>query len=325
MYLKAFKLREEPFATTPDPRFLYKSRMHHEALERISYAVQARRGINAIIGEPGLGKSTLIRKMLNGLSSNVHYAWVFNTTLTPKELLKYICRDFGFTPKGQDMSDLLMELYEYLIGIYEQGKYAILIIDEAQNLQPDLLEYVRQMSNLETSNKKLLQVLLSGQPDLDHHLNHPKLHQIKQRICLKAVLSRMDLRDTKSYIQHRLNVAGTSREDIFTPAAMDIIYEISDGIPRLVNQICDNALMHAAKEKHTQVDSQFIHVLVKENKITHATVTKNPLKSQLSLFEQNAPVPVTEHIKDRGEEDAIVVEEAHEGFDVLDLGQLAIG
>lgn len=270
MYIKNFHLREEPFATTPDPRFLFKSPVHQEALDRIMLSVSSRRGINAIIGEPGLGKSMLIRTLLKGFNENVHFAWVFNTTMNSRELIRYICHDFGFKPRGEDLGDLLIELYTYLIREYEAGKFALLIIDEAQNLKPEVLEEIRQLSNLETASQKLLQVILSGQPQLDDYLNDPALIQLKQRISLKATLHRLDREDSAAYIRHRLKVAGARKQEIFTAAALETIAEISDGIPRLINQLCDNALISAATRKLRQVDAALVLELLHEGKVMAA-------------------------------------------------------
>ncbi len=278
MYLKHFHLHEEPFATTPDPKFLYKSKIHQQALDRIMTSVTSRRGINAIIGEPGLGKSMLIRTLLKGFSNKVRFAWIFNTTMTSRELLRYICRDFGFKPKGEDISDLLVELYTFLIHEYEAGNYTILIIDEAQNLKPEVLEEIRQLSNLETVSNKLLQVILSGQPQLDVYLNDPALIQLKQRISLKATLNRLDFENTQQYIHHRMAVAGATRDDIFTTAALEAVYEISDGIPRLVNQVCDNALLTAADEDLQQVDAALVMDLLHQGNVMSAPPA--PAKAQ---------------------------------------------
>ena len=321
MYLEYFGFEEEPFSTAPDPRFLYKSPMHQEALERIVTAVRMRKGINAIIGEPGLGKSTLIRTMLAGFSSNVHYAWVFNTTMDGRELVKYICRDFGFMPSSTDLADVLMELYEFLIYDYEQGKYAILIIDEAQNLEAEVLEQVRQLSNLETSSKKLLQIILSGQPQLEYHLEDPKLVQLKQRISLKATLGRMNQIDTQAYINHRIIVAGSSRDDIFSSAAIEAIYEISDGIPRMINQICDNALMVAAAAGQNQINSQLVRDLLQEGKITQASPAPEIPRSYLNVSEYKNTAEQSGKVDKQYIE---LFDEEDETFEVLDLAKLAI-
>ena len=318
MYLKYYKLDEEPFATTPDPKFLYRSEVHQEALDRLMTAVSMRRGINAIIGEPGLGKSLLIRTLLKGFQDTVRFAWVFNTTMNSRELLRYICADFGFTPKNNDMSDMLMELYTFLIKEHENGKISLLIIDEAQNLKPQVLEEIRQLSNLETVRKKLLQVILSGQPQLDANLQHPDLHQLRQRICLKAILSRLSVDDTKKFIQHRLMIAGAKRE-IFSQAALQAVYEISGGIPRLINQVCDNALMIGAKRKIKQVDSVLVTELLEKNIVTPA----DPMPEVTTPFQRPAVVKNRQDSSRPGNngKGKIVVENI-QGFDSLDLGSL---
>ncbi len=333
MYLKHFKLNEEPFGSTHDPRFLYRSDIHQDALDRLVTSVSMMRGINAIIGEPGLGKSLLIRTLVSGLNKSVNFAWVFNTTLNSRELIKYICRDFGFTPKGDDLSDLLLELYSFLIKEYEAGKTNVLIVDEAQNLKPSVLEEIRQLSNIETTKRKLLQVILSGQPQLDVHLDHPALHQLKQRITFKAILKRLKLQDTKQYILHRLQVAGAKRNDIFTEKAMEAVYKISDGVPRLINQICDNALMVAAKRKMKQIDSVLVIELVEKSIVTPASLT--PDLSKLAQYQAQKKIvlrkktfikksanPVMQN-KPKAFED-ISLKDSLESFSALNLGELAI-
>lgn len=349
MYQKHFHLREEPFSTTPDPRFLYKSPVHQVALDRITTSVASRRGINAIIGEPGLGKSMLIRTLLKGFNASVQFAWVFNTTMNSRELIRYICRDFGFKPRGEDLGDLLIELYTFLIREYEQGRFSVLIIDEAQNLKPEVLEEIRQLSNLETASQKLLQVILSGQPQLDSYLNDPALIQLKQRISLKATLHRLDAGDTAAYIQHRLKIAGSRKQEIFTPAALQSVFEISDGIPRLINQVCDNALIAAAETKVKQIDAALVLDLLNDNRVMAAPpepgavsiaapvvpepvlvsvppepalVTMPPVLPEKPQPPERPVAPVDERPKPRL---APAVElEFASGFDGLDLGELAI-
>ena len=329
MYLEYFKLKEEPFSTTTNPKYLYRSQTHQQALERIVMSVSQRRGINAIVAEPGLGKSMLIRTLIQGLNQTVRFAWVFNTTMDEKELLKYICRDFGLQPQGNDVSELIMELYTFLIKEYEQGNYAILIIDEAQSLKINVLEEIRQLSNLETVNKKLLQVILSGQPQLNDYLNHPSLQQLKQRINLKATISRMGKHDTKNYIRHRMEIAGALRNDIFTEAALDEVYEISDGIPRLINQICDNALMEAAKAKRNQIDSTLIRTLLQQDKVMVAPKTpcvERPVKPSLDynrLVKKNSG-KVKSAKNGHSKTGKKVLEGASINFDGIDLSVLAI-
>ena len=315
MYLKYYGLKNEPFSTSPDPDFLYKSEMHQQALERLVNSLQARKGINAIIGEPGLGKSTLVRTMLAGFSQNVQYAWIFNTTLNSKEFLKYLCLDLGLKTKSNDLSELLMLFFEFLIEEYEHGRYIVLVVDEAQNLSLELLEEIRQLSNLETNSKKLLQVVLSGQPALNSYLDDPRLHQLKQRISLKASRNRFGLDDTKAYILHRLQIAGAIRENIFTQGAIEAIYELSDGVPRLINQICDNALLEGKNNKQEKIESRHIRKLAKEDKVTLAQKNENSQKSQLVLHEEDSAVPQISSVE-KQQEPAVKQEEQDEAFDL---------
>lgn len=270
MYLKKFKLKTEPFATTPDPRFLYLGDMHQKALERLTAAITRRRGITALIGEPGLGKSTLLRTMLTGMRDQVNFAWVFNTTMEPLDLLKFICRDFGFRPKSDSKSDVLLELYAFFIKEYEQNRIPLLIIDEAQNLTTEALEEIRQLSNLETVNRKLVQIILCGQPQLEEKLNQAELVQLKQRISFKATLSRMSLTETAAYIQHRLRIAGAADAGLFSNDALTTIHEMSGGIPRLVNQLCDDALQTAAQNGIPQVHARIIRTLIDNGDVMRA-------------------------------------------------------
>ena len=331
MYLSKYNLNEEPFSTSSDPKYLYKSGMHQEALERLVTSVSMRRGINAIIGEPGLGKSTLIRTMLHGFKSSVNYAWVFNTTLNSREIYRYICRDFGFTPNSDDLSDLLIELYTFFVKEHEKGRTAVLIIDEAQNLKPQVLEEIRQLSNLETVNKKLVQIILSGQPQLDVYLDHPALHQLKQRISLKAVLTRLGMTDTKKYIQHRLNVAGAARNDIFSEAALNAIYDITDGVPRLINQVCDNALLETMRTGADQVDSILIAELVEKGLVTLASSAKYKpaelFKERTTVENNNVVQPKPKNSKKTKTNSNLTFEmlEASIGeFESVDLSELTL-
>ncbi|MBN2410735.1 AAA family ATPase [candidate division KSB1 bacterium] len=332
MYIKYFKLKEEPFSTTPDPRFLYKSEIHQEALDRLMTGITNKRGINAIVAEPGLGKSTLIRTLLNGLTKRVRFAWVFNTTMESKELLKFICRDFGLKLKSDEMSEIFMELYTFLIKEYERENIPLLIIDEAQNLKPHVLEEIRQLSNLETMQNKLLQIILSGQPQLDAHLDHPSLQQLKQRVCLKAVLTRLDLNDTIRYVRHRLYIAGAKRDDIFSDTALKLVKKISDGVPRLINQVCDNALMFAARRNLDHVDAVLIAELFERGIVMAAgpppavsRANYNALK-QRKLVENNMPdqdtvqkTNVKQIVKPAG-----LLENISGQFGGLDLNRLSI-
>ncbi|MBN1478922.1 AAA family ATPase [candidate division KSB1 bacterium] len=275
MYLKYYKIKHEPFATTADPNYLFVGETHKRALERLLATVTKQRGITTIIGEPGLGKSTLLRTLLTRLEQSVNFAWIFNTTMQPNELLKYICRDFGFAPKSDNKSDLLIELYTFFIREYEKNCLPLIIIDEAQNLTLAALEEIRQLSNLETVNKKLVQIILCGQPQLDAKLDMPQMVQLKQRINCKAILSRLTCEETVAYIQHRLAVAGAENTSLFSHMALRKIYELSGGIPRLINQLCDDALHAGAHQKMAQVDTSIIRELVENGDVIQAPAAES--------------------------------------------------
>lgn len=332
MYLKKFKLKKEPFATTPDPRFLYLGDMHQNALKRLTAAITRRRGITALFGEPGLGKSTLLRTMLAGMREQVNFAWVFNTTMEPLDLLKFICRDFGFTPKGDSKSDVLLELYSFFIKEYEQNRIPLLIIDEAQNLSNAALEEIRQLSNLETVNQKLLQILLCGQPQLEEKLNQAELVQLKQRISFKASLSRMSLTETAAYIQHRLQVAGAVDNRLFSAEALATIHDMSGGIPRLVNQLCDDALQTAARNGIPQVDARIIRELIDNGDVMRAPAVPvkkaDPVVEVAPHKQENTPAPLpTAEPRKKIEKKKVlpkrrIIQTEYDLFEAIDLSEL---
>ena len=330
MYLKYFKLKEEPFATTSDPRFLFRGATHQEALDRLIDAITKRHGIAAIVGEPGLGKSTLIRTMLTGLHDAVDFAWIFNTTMESTDLLRYICRDFGFTPKGENKADVLIELYTYFIKAHNNNQIPLLIIDEAQNLDPKVLEEIRQLSNLETVNKKLVQIILSGQPQLDAYLELPELVQLKQRISYKAMLNRLDFEDTVRYIRFRLEVAGARENEIFSTGALQQVFEISGGIPRLINQVCDNAMTIAARRQVEEIDAVLVRGLLERGEVMKAPAVAKPTEA-VRIWEHpsqdKAPVPTPKEKPVRVEkketpQPSRVINTKDDLFEAIDLTEL---
>jgi general secretion pathway protein A len=244
MYEDFFGLKEPPFNVTPDPRFLYFSRHHQEALSALMYGIESRRGFIQITGEIGAGKTTLCRTVLHNLCNTVHTSLVFNPKLSEFELLQAIVEDFGIQPKGKKRKDYFDALNQFLIQELKNGYNAVVIIDEAQLLTPRALEQVRLLSNLETTTQKLLQIVLFGQPELKELLNRPDLLQLKQRITIRYHVPELAPDECAGYISHRLKVAGAER-NFFTEDSLKVIYELSAGIPRIINVLADRALIAA--------------------------------------------------------------------------------
>jgi len=243
MYANFYNLKEKPFEITPDPRFLYLSQSHREALAHLVYAVKERKGFTVITGEVGTGKTTLIQTLLSRLDGATRTAYVFNPNLGPTDFLHYVCQDFGLRGQKRSKGQYISYLQNFLMDCYAKNENVVLIIDEAQNLDPNLLEEVRLLTNSETPKSKLLQVILMGQPELDAVLDNFKFRQLKQRISLRYHMKPLNKGEMKKYITYRLIRAGAKDTRIFTPKAVDRIYRYTKGIPRLINIICDNALL----------------------------------------------------------------------------------
>ncbi len=255
MYLKFFNLKRSPFEITPDPSFLFPTRRHNEALATLYYGVERRKGFVVLTGEVGTGKTLLLRCLLQLLKyrKDTEYAYVFNGRLSPIEFLQYVTADFGLPAANKNKTELLLELVRYVIARSQKNLTNVLVVDEAHHLSADILEEIRLLTNLETSNAKLLQILLVGQPELDEKLDSIELRQLKQRIAFRAHLLPLDLSETEKYIERRLQLAGAdSRGLLLFPAPTSAaVYRHSRGIPRLINTICENALI-AAYAKQVQ-------------------------------------------------------------------------
>jgi len=243
MYTKFFGFKSKPFEITPDPKFLFLSESHKEALAHLTYAVRERKGFTVITGEVGTGKTTLVQSLLARLDGNAKTAYIFNPKLGSTDLLHSICEDFGMKSQKRSKGQYISQLHKFLLDCYARNENVVLIIDEAHILDPNLLEEVRLLTNLETPKSKLLQVILVGQPELDDTLNSPEFRQLKQRVSLRYHLQPLGGEDTKKYIKKRLRMAGAFDHNIFTPKALNKIYKYTKGIPRLINIICDNALL----------------------------------------------------------------------------------
>lgn len=245
MYESFFGLTERPFDLTPDWRYLYLTPMHKEALSAIQYGVTARRGIVAVVGEAGTGKTTIVRASLRGLrAEGVRQVYLSNPRLTRSEFLRFLSRAFRLPPgTADDKGDLVASLTARLTRFHTKGRAVVLVVDEAQSMSHDLLEEIRLLANIETSTAKLLQVVLVGQPELADRLNDPSLRQLKQRIAIRATLRTLDLRSTAALIAGRIRVAGGRPAEVFTPRAVETVFYHSGGIARTVNVICDNALL----------------------------------------------------------------------------------
>jgi len=244
MYESFYGLKENPFNVTPNPEYIYLGENHREALAQLLYGVRERKGFIVITGEVGTGKTTLIHYLLDKMNGNhTKTALLFNPKLTVDDFIQYILKDLGVRVQGKTKGEYLHNLHRYLLHAYQRDERVILIVDEAQGLKPELLEEIRLLSNLETSRSKLLQIVLLGQPELDKTLSQPGFRQLRQRINLRYHLLPLTERETKEYIGKRLRIAG-AKESIFTEGAIKRIYSKSGGIPRLINILCDNALLN---------------------------------------------------------------------------------
>lgn len=246
MYQAFYGFREMPFNITPDPKFLYLSPTHQEALQHLKYGVQERKGFIVLVGEVGCGKTTLCRRFLNEIdTTRFDTALILNPRVTETQMLKAILTELGETKLARSQVDLVAQMNRVLLERIEHGKDIVLIIDEAQNLSFAVLEQIRLLSNLETDQQKLLQIILMGQPELKEVLAREELRQLRQRILVHYELNPLSLDDTEHYIQHRLSLAGGMGRPVFTKRALRKIHKASKGIPRIVNNLCDKALLSA--------------------------------------------------------------------------------
>jgi general secretion pathway protein A len=268
MYKAFFGLTRNPFDLVPDPTCFVSTRRHNEALAALYYGVRWHKGFIVVTGEVGTGKTLLLRCLLRLLraSKDVAYAYLFNGRLTPTEFLQYIVSDFGLPSAGKNKGELLLELGQFLIARGSKKLTTVLIIDEAHHLSEEILEEVRLLSNLETTDEKLLQIVLVGQPELDEKLDSVDLRQLKQRIALRAHLGSLDAEETREYIERRLQIAGAApdRKAIFSAEAIAAIFHHSRGLPRLINSISENALIAAYARQLPVIPAEIVGDVARE-------------------------------------------------------------
>jgi general secretion pathway protein A len=268
MYERFYNLRERPFALSPDPEYLYLSRVHREAFDSLRYGIESRAGFIVVTGEIGAGKTTLLQSLLRRLDERTIVARIVNTTLEPRELLEAGMLDFGLDAAGKSKPALLRDLGEFLVDQRAQGRRPLLVVDEAQNLSAPALEEVRLLSNLETEKSKLLQIVLVGQPNLRDTIASPELEQFRQRIAVSYHLRPLDRADTAAYINYRLKHAAIGEPLVFPPDVAALIHSISGGIPRIINVICDATLVFGYAEERHQIDLRLLQEVLGELEMT---------------------------------------------------------
>jgi len=266
MYKTFYKLQRNPFEITPDPSFLYSTQRHNEALASLYYGVRRRKGFVVLTGEVGTGKTLLVRCLLQILRrADVAFAYVFNSRLSPMEFLQYIAGDFRLPTAGKSKSELLLELGSYVISRGQRNLTTVLIVDEAHHLSVDVLEEIRLLTNLETPQAKLLQILLIGQPELDEKLDADNLRQLKQRIALRSSLGPLELDEVGGYVHRRLQLAGSEQPSAIFP--LETILEVhrqSRGYPRLINTLCENGLINAYAKQSRSVTPDIIEEIARD-------------------------------------------------------------
>ena len=262
MYCSFFNLTRKPFDLIPNPEFMFLSKTHRKAITYLDYGIRERVGFVLLTGEVGSGKTTIIRELISKHLDRVVLAKVFNTSVNSEQLLSMINDDFGLPVRGKDKIELLRDLNHFLVDQYGAGNQPLLIIDEAQNLPLETLEEVRMLSNLETSDSKLLQIILVGQPELRTLLAKPELRQLRQRISIQCVLKPLNRQEVEEYILHRMEVAGNRGALSFAPEVLDLIFVYCCGIPRLVNIVCDFLLLAAFAEEVQDVNEEMIRDVI---------------------------------------------------------------
>ena len=292
MYERFYQLRERPFALSPDPEYLYPSRVHREALDYLRYGLESHAGFVVITGEIGSGKTTLLQTLLRGLDSQTTVGRIVNTLLEPRELIETIMIDFGLDAQGRSKPQMLHALAQYLVDQRLAGRLVLLVIDEAQNLSQAALEELRMLSNLETEKSKLMQIVMVGQPNLRDKLQAPELEQLRQRITVSYHLQPLDAGETANYINHRLRRAALGAPLEFPREVTSVIHARSRGVPRIINVICDAALVFGYAEERRQVDSALIDDVLEELELTGVLIPEpSPAGGPAPAVPERRPEP----------------------------------
>jgi general secretion pathway protein A len=264
MYAEHFGFSDVPFSVTPDPRFFYANPLYHEAFASLRYGIESRKGFVVITGEVGTGKTTLLKIFMHSVESTIHTAFIFNPKLSFTELLRFILNDLGISNSAGDRLTLMERLNDYLIEQLDKGHIVALLVDEAQDLSDEVLEELRLLSNFETDKDKLIQIVLMGQPELDERLDQPGLRQLKQRVAIRCRLAPLGRHEIIPYINHRLKTVGYAGKELFDRDAVERITLYSKGIPRLINVICDNALLIAYAASKRKVSAEMVEEVARD-------------------------------------------------------------
>jgi general secretion pathway protein A len=293
MYRGFFGLKENPFNVSPDPRYLLVTEQIEETLSSLMYGIQTRKGIVTLTGEVGTGKTTLVNRILDWLHERAtKTAFLFNSRMNSTQLFDFVLAEFEIECESSSKSRQLMKLNQWLLDRFRAGETAVLIIDEAQNLTFPVLEEIRMLTNLETSTEKLLQIVLSGQPELEEKLNLPQLRQLRQRIMLRCKTSPLTKEQTHAYILERLKIAGAvaNGQPIFSPAAIETVHLYSLGIPRVVNLLCEHALINAYVEQERPIQPKIIEDVAREFQLDEVEPIANPesLRTSAELYNSEA-------------------------------------
>jgi general secretion pathway protein A len=271
MYLNFFGLSEQPFGVTPDPRFLYLSEAHKEALASLYYGIESNRGFIGLIAQPGMGKTTMLFHLLETFRTSARIAFLFQTHCNSREFMRLLLAELGCEEDTQDLVKMYDEFNKRLLQIAQEGHRLIVVVDEAQNLEPEVLETLRLLSNFETSKAKLMHIILAGQPALAQKLADPRLTQLRQRVSIVQGLAPLSHGEVKNYVEHRLRVAGYRGSPIFTSAAYEAIATATEGIPRNINNFCFNALSLACALRKKNVDVDVVNEVVADLDIQKLT------------------------------------------------------